>query len=106
MSNEICKYVIPWVGKCGEKCAEGLDRCERHQEKCVSCGNPSTHGCDETGQFVCGGPLCDDCEHTIAEDGTNGGVGFYRTSPLPDGYKIHCKKGTQVYTPWYTRKDS
>jgi hypothetical protein len=53
---------------------------------------------------VCGALLCDECEHTIAEDGTNGGIGFYRTSPLPEGFKEHCKKADQVYKPWYVRE--
>jgi hypothetical protein len=41
-----------------------------------------------------------DCEHTIAGDGTNGNIGFYRTAPLPEGMKEHCKKTEQVNFPW------
>ena len=103
MSNQ-CKFQIAWVGQCKEETISDNDMCPKHALKtCVSCGKPATHECDSTGQFVCGAPLCDDCEHTICEDGTNGGVGFYKTSKLPDGYREHCKKSEQVYTLWYMR---
>lgn len=99
-----CKFIEAWMGQC-KKEADESGFCEEHRkEKCVSCGAQATHECDETGQFVCGAPLCEDCEHTIAEDGTNGGVGFFQVSPLPEGFKEHCKKTEQVYLPWYERK--
>ena len=65
--------------------------------KCSSCGNTATHMCEETMGLVCGAPLCDDCEHTICENGCNSGA------PLPKGYKWHCRKDSQVYQPWYMR---
>ena len=96
--QELCGFIIAWVGPC-----KNPKPCPEHSSmKCCSCGAPATHSCGETGMFVCGAPLCDDCEHTIAADGTNGGIGFYQTSPLPDGYKSHCKKTEQVNKPWYT----
>lgn len=99
----MCKFDIAWVGKCKE---EGEPFCAKHVEKvCSSCGAQATRECGETGQFVCGAPLCDDCEHTLAENGTNGGIGFYRVSPLPEGFKEHCRKADQVYSPWYARED-
>jgi len=101
---EQCKFIKAWVGQCKEEATE-TGFCEKHsKEICVSCRTQATHECDETGQFVCGVSLCDDCEHTIAEDGTNGGIGFFRVSPFPEGFKDHCKKTAQVYSPWYTRK--
>src|SRR5690606_5294649 len=60
-----------------------------------SCGEQATHECSETGSLVCGAPLCNDCEHTIRENGCNSG------GNLPEGLKGHCKKVDQVYKPWY-----
>lgn len=88
-----CGFDEAWIGPCTIE-----NPCEKHQDKkCSSCDSPATRSCDETGQFVCGAPLCNDCEHTICENGTNGGVGFYRSSPLPEGLKTHCKIVDQVY---------
>jgi len=97
----MCKYNLAWIGDCKEPEVEN-GMCEKHKDlKCCSCGKPATHECAETGQFVCGAELCDDCEHTRCADGTNGGIGFFRTSELPKGFKEHCKKSEQVYKPWY-----
>ena len=99
-----CKFIKAWIGQCKN---DALDSgfCKNHQgEKCVSCGAQATHTCEETGQFVCGELLCDNCEHTVAENGTNGNIGFFRTSPLPEGYKAHCKKDAQVYKPYERRE--
>lgn len=105
--KDMCKFNKAWVGDCKNETDKGKDFCQEHQDlKCSSCGKKSTHTCEETGQFVCGAPLCDDCDHTTAEDGTNGNIGFYRTSPLPEGYKEHCKKSDQVYQPWYAQNKS
>lgn len=74
--------------------------------KCASCGNQATRTCEETGQFVCGANLCDECEHAIAPDGTNGGVGFFTTVPreMREGWKEHVRKTDQKYEPWYLRE--
>lgn len=97
-----CGFEEAWIGNCKNECP-----CEKHAAlKCVSCGEKATRSCDQTGQFCCGAPLCDDCEHTIAEDGTNGNIGFFRTAKLPDGFREHCKKSEQVYQPWYMRAES
>lgn len=93
----ICGFDEAWIGKCKNTCP-----CEKHGNlKCISCNEIATRSCDETGQFVCGAPLCDNCEHTIAADGANGNIGFFRTANLPDGLREHCKKSEQVYQPWY-----
>jgi hypothetical protein len=93
-----CKFNKAWVGPC-DKEADG-DYCEEHAKiKCCSCGTQATKECSETSQFVCGFPLCNDCEHTICENGCNSGA------PLPDGLKGHCKKDDQVYKMWLMRKD-
>jgi len=100
-NQETCKFQMAWVGKCKEPAVKN-GMCEKHSKLiCVSCGAQATHDCQETGQFVCGADLCDDCEHTIAMEGTNGNIGFFRTSPLPEGMKEHCKKCEQKVFPWY-----
>lgn len=98
-----CKFDNAWQGNCG-KHTEGDDLyCLEHKElKCCSCGEPATHTCSETGQFVCGAPLCDDCEHTTFGDGTNGGIGFNARKP-PEGMSTHCKKTDQKHKPWYAK---
>jgi hypothetical protein len=98
-----CGFSMAWVGRCKNP-AEPGKRCQQHAGKvCVSCGQPATHECDETGQFVCGEPLCDDCTHTIFPDGSNGGIGFNAQS-LPDGMRRHCKRSEQRFSSWLTRE--
>jgi len=95
-----CRWDIAWVGKCKRPSTKnGFS--EGQQRACCSCGAIATHDCNETGQFVCGAELCDDCEHTIRPDGTNGGIGFHITWPLPEGMKNHCRKTEQQYKPWF-----
>jgi len=90
-----CEFGLAWIGKCGKpNCAEHADL------KCASCGARATHQCAETMGLVCGADLCDDCEHTIRENGCNSGA------PLPEGLKGHCKKSEQVWLPWYAWDDS
>lgn len=93
-----CFYSLAWVGPCN-KTAGTNGLCEEHsKEKCCSCGEQATRQCPETAQFVCGESLCNECEHTICENGCNSGA------KLPEGYKEHCKKDKQIYTPWYMEK--
>lgn len=94
-----CGFEKAWVGPC----KNGKDCTEHSKLECVSCGARATRSCDQTGQFVCGAPLCADCQHTITADGTNGGVGFNAQRP-PDGMRHHCKKSEQKFTPWYARE--
>lgn len=85
-----CQFDLAWRGPCNKPVAERM--CEEHARlKCSSCGAQATRECEETMQFVCGSLLCDDCEHEIAEDGTNG-----RSNK-------HCKKTEQKHLPWYAR---
>jgi hypothetical protein len=98
----MCKFNIAWVGKCKK---DGDPFCDKHASmKCAVCRNQATRECPETGQFVCGEILCDDCEHTIFPEGHNGGVGF-NAMPLPEGMKHHCRKAEQKYQPWYMREE-
>ncbi len=95
-----CGFAEAWVGKC-----KNAKPCEEHADmKCVSCGEPATKTCDSTGQFVCGAPLCDECEHSIYPDGTNGGIGFNAQS-CPEITKSHVKATEQKFKPWYTREN-
>jgi len=100
MENK-CRYAEAWRGNCKEA-ADESGFCEKHKGiKCVSCGAQATHDCPETGQLVCGAPLCDDCEHTTYENGCNGGISFFEISKRPEGMKEHCKKSEQKVFPWY-----
>lgn len=98
----ICNFNEAWIGKC-----ENESPCEKHaNQTCASCGAQATHDCEQTGQFVCGSPLCDECEHAIAPDGTNAGIGFFSTIPdeMIKTWKSHIKKTDQKYDVWWKRK--
>ena len=95
-----CRYDKGWAGKCKNIVYES-GFCEKHKKrKCVVCGEQATHDCNETGQFVCGAPLCDDCTHNIHPEGHNGGVGF-NAHKWPEEMKQHCKRSEQKFAPWY-----
>lgn len=95
-----CGFDEAWIGKCKQI---GNPRCPKHEGRaCTSCGADATRNCPETGQFVCGADLCDECEHAMFPDGTNGGIGFNAQS-LPEGMKSHCRKAEQKFQPWYMR---
>lgn len=93
-----CCFSIAWVGRCNLPTHKSKF-CEKHKGmKCCSCGEQATNECAETNQFVCGFPLCDNCEHTIHSNGCNSG------GELPKGLRGHCKKTEQVYKPWWVTK--
>jgi len=51
-----CSFNKAWIGECG------AEDCQDHANlKCISCGEPATHECAETFQFVCGAPLARSC---------------------------------------------
>ena len=99
-----CIFELAWVGKCKKPTQGDSQFCKEHIDlHCDSCGAQATRTCDETGQFVCGFLLCNDCDHLTFPDGTNGGVGFNQ-APLPEGFtKRHVKKTDQKFEPWYTQ---
>lgn len=98
-----CNFDEAWIGRCQQEVADAHGMCFKHGKLlCASCGEQATHDCDETGQFVCRAPLCNECEHSTAPDGTNGGIGF-NAQTLPEGMRRHCKKTEQRFTPWYAR---
>lgn len=115
-TKSICGFGVAWVGKCKVTPVGGgdatldtnnINRCPAHSgKKCCSCGDPATHECEETGQFVCGFDLCDRCVHAIFPDGSNGGIGF-NAQPIAAPMKFrHVRKDEQVYSPWYSRSSS
>lgn len=70
-----CKFDIAWRGRCGTACQGPV--CEQHEKvKCCACGAQATHECAHTGQFVCGAPLCDNCEGFTDTSKPSGGWGF------------------------------
>jgi hypothetical protein len=76
-----CSYDIAWVGCCKKETAAGQIMCDEHaKEKCISCGAAAIKQCDYTGQFVCGYPLCDDCEGWTDSTKPYGGWGFLNHS--------------------------
>ena len=83
-----CKFDIAWRGRCGTACQGQV--CEQHEKvKCCVCGAQATHECDHTGQFVCGAPLCDNCEGFTDTTKPSGGWGFmnhaHRAKPKAKG---------------------
>lgn len=59
-----CGFQRAWAEKCQTPVDKTGDHCPCHTWDCVSCGEPATRDCPDTGQFVCGCPICDNCEHT------------------------------------------
>lgn len=96
-----CKFDKAWIGPCN-KDTLGIFCAEHAVEECCNCGEQATHECAETGGLVCGGPLCEKCEHTIGPDGCSSGM--LGSAKLPDDMKTHCKKGEQRFLPWYMQK--
>lgn len=70
-----CVFDRSWAGRCGKPCHGKF--CTQHENlKCVSCGEPAERECDYTGQFVCGAPLCGECEDVVADEGADRGLFF------------------------------
>lgn len=70
-----CRYTPAWSSACGTEC-EG-EICAAHADrKCVSCNAPATNECNHAGQFVCGYPLCDNCEGYVDTTKSGGSWGF------------------------------
>lgn len=78
-----CRYSLAWVGLCGQLKGES-GFCSQHTGvKCVSCSDQASHECSHTGQFVCGAPLCPDCEGKTNEAKPGGSWGFMNHSHGP-----------------------
>lgn len=81
-----CIYWPSWQNQCKAEC-EG-DICTKHAAmKCCVCGAQATHECGHTGQFVCGAPLCPNCEEHTDTTKPSGNWGF--------GNHTHRLKETQ-----------
>ncbi len=72
---ETCNYSEAYRGRCGAPGTVG-ERCERHAAVTCQCGAPATHECSYAGQFVCGRPLCDECEGWEDSSKSSGAWGF------------------------------
>ncbi len=71
-----CKFDICWVGRCKGQATHG-EFCEKHSEtRCCVCHQQAVTECDHTGQFVCGAPLCANCEGHTDTSQSPGGWGF------------------------------
>lgn len=80
MSASKCKYMLAWSGPCCADAEVGL-RCARHSGiECANCGAPADRECSHTGQFVCGAPLCDQCEGFVDSTQPSGSWGFLNHS--------------------------
>lgn len=89
-----CKFHLAWRGPCNKKTDPDSDFCSEHKGLvCSSCGGEATGECNETFGLVCGAPLCDECEHEVAPDGTNG------------ANSIHVKKTDQRYKYWFEQTE-
>lgn len=70
-----CRYYPCWQNQCKKEC-EG-EFCAAHLgKKCSVCGEQASNECNHTGQFVCGTPLCDNCEGHTDTSKPSGGWGF------------------------------
>lgn len=59
-----CGWRIAWHGRCRTPVSAPGERCNQHVGKtCAGCDQPATGECGFASQFVCGFPLCDNCDH-------------------------------------------
>lgn len=72
-----CRYQPAYTySGCGALAGAG-GLCARHATvKCANCGDQATHECSYAGQFVCGAPLCADCEGWEDRTKAGGSWGF------------------------------
>lgn len=86
-----CQFDEAWRGKCKAPTLECF--CDKHVAmKCSSCGAQATHDCSHTGQFVCGAPLCANCEGYTDTSQPSGGWGFANHTHRP---KVAAKETPQ-----------
>lgn len=80
--SSACKFEKAWIGPCGKECE--ADFCKEHlQVKCCVCGKQAKRECSYCGQFVCGYPLCDDCEDYAIPNTGSGAWGFMNHAHRP-----------------------
>lgn len=75
-----CRYYPAYSGRCGALAGES-GFCARHVGKtCCVCGDQAVSECNHTGQFICGAPLCADCEGWVDTTKAGGSWGFMNHS--------------------------
>lgn len=78
-----CGFDGGYAGLCKEPAEPGRF-CPRHAAmRCISCGQSATQECSYEGQFVCGQPLCEDCEGWNDRSKDAGNWGFLNHSHRP-----------------------
>jgi hypothetical protein len=76
-----CKFERGWADRCKKPAEEGEDFCIEHLKvKCCVCGKQAIRECSYLGQFVCGAPLCADCEGWEDLSKPSGNWGFLNHS--------------------------
>lgn len=71
-----CRYTPAYSNRCSALAGES-GYCVHHVgKKCCVCGDQATRECNHTGQFVCGAPLCGDCEGWTDGTRPSGSWGF------------------------------
>jgi hypothetical protein len=58
-----CAFDKAWIGPCGAPVTERGMCAEHAPLVCIGCKAPATLSCDYDTAFVCGYPLCANCEH-------------------------------------------
>ena len=75
-----CRYRPAYANGCGALAGES-GFCANHVgKKCCVCGDQAANECNHTGQFVCGAPLCGDCEGWVDTSKAGGSWGFMNHS--------------------------
>lgn len=76
-----CRFGPAYQSQCGYPTLSPLRLCPAHDHgKCGVCGELQTHECSYCGQFVCGFPLCDNCEGFEDQSKASGAWGFLNHS--------------------------
>ena len=75
-----CPYFPAYSSRCNQPKGDS-GYCAAHAGKtCAVCGGHATRECSFCGQFVCGTPLCDDCEGFEDRSKSSGAWGFLNHS--------------------------
>lgn len=75
-----CRFVPAYSQACGRLTSNSNRICPLHTAVCAVCGALATNECSYCGQFVCGTPLCDDCEGWNDDTKASGSWGFMNHS--------------------------
>lgn len=75
-----CRFVPAYSRACGKLTSNENRICLLHTAPCAVCGELATSQCSYCGQFVCGTPLCDDCEGWEDNSKSSGSWGFMNHS--------------------------